>query len=247
MRAQSDIRNLGSATRQIGQQVPMPRQRPSGTVCAPGFPGISEKTMRALIPLLPFMFMTAAFGDDIATPPTAKTTAGGNGGTAHRYIIERTFPAGALDGVDAAVKKKVNENNATVGVSWVQSYANAEKTKTYCEYEGPSENAVRKAAQLNGLPVDHVTEVPVKTGAKAATTAPEARRFIVALDGKVDAAKAKQNGNGVHWVTSYANAEKTKTYSVYEGTTEAAVRDVAAATGAAVESVMEVPVTLLPN
>jgi hypothetical protein len=185
------------------------------------------------------MFMTAAFADDAATPPTAKTPA-------HRYIIERTFPAGALDGVDAAAKKKVNDNNATVGVSWVQSYANADKTKTYCEYEGPSENAVRKAAQINGLPVDHVTEVPVKTGAKAATT-PRAHRFIVTLDGAVDAAKSKKNTDGVHWVTSYANAEKTKTYSVFEAQSEAAVRDAAMASGAVVESVMEVPVTLLPN
>jgi hypothetical protein len=221
----------------------MKPHRPRGSLRAPGFPGISETTMRALIPLLPFMFMTAAFADEVATQPAATTRVGG---TAHRYIIERTFRAGALDGVDAAVKKKVNDNNATVGVSWVQSYANAEKTKTYCEYEGPSENAVRKAAQLNGLPVDHVTEVPVKTGAKAAATSPQTHRFIVTLDGKFDAAKAKNGGNGVHWVTSYANAAKTKTYSVYEAPTEVAVRDAAAASGAAVESVMEVPVTLLP-
>lgn len=203
--------------------------------------------MRALIPLLPFMFMTASFADEVATPATAKTGVGKNGGPAHRFIIERTFPAGALDGVDAAAKRKVNANNATLGVSWVQSYANAEKTKTYCEYEGPNESAIRKAAQLNGLPVDHVTEVPVKTGAGAAEAAPRAHRFIVTLDGHVDAAKAKKEAQGVHWVTSYANAEKTKTYSVYEAPSEASVRDVANASGAAVESVMEVPVTLLPN
>lgn len=79
----------------------------------------------------------------------------------HRYLIERTFPAGALEGLDAATKEKVNSNNASLGVRWVQSYANAAKTKTYCIYEGPSEAAVRKAAQLNKLPVDSVTEVPV--------------------------------------------------------------------------------------
>jgi hypothetical protein len=79
----------------------------------------------------------------------------------HRYLIERTFPAGALEGLDAATKEKVNSNNASLGVRWVQSYANADKTKTYCIYEGPSEAAVRKAAQLNKLPVDSVTEVPV--------------------------------------------------------------------------------------
>ena len=79
----------------------------------------------------------------------------------HRYVVERTFPAGALDGLDAALKAKVNANNAKFGVHWVMSYANAAKTKTYCIYEGPSEAAVRKAATANGLPVDSITEVPV--------------------------------------------------------------------------------------
>src|SRR6476620_3623670 len=81
-------------------------------------------------------------------------------GATHRYMIERTFPAGALDGVDAAVKQKVNTNNQSLGVNWEKSYANAEKTKTYCVYTGPSEAAVREAAKLNGLPVDVVTEIP---------------------------------------------------------------------------------------
>jgi hypothetical protein len=82
-------------------------------------------------------------------------------GSVHRYLVERTFPAGALDGLDAALKAKVNANNAKFGVRWVMSYANAAKTKTYCVYEGPSEAAIRKAATVNGLPVDSVTEVPV--------------------------------------------------------------------------------------
>ena len=58
-------------------------------------------------------------------------------------------------------KKKVNAKNATLGVRWVQSYANADRTKTFCVYEGPSEAAVRQAAKLNALPVDGPTEVPV--------------------------------------------------------------------------------------
>jgi hypothetical protein len=78
-----------------------------------------------------------------------------------RYMITRTFPAGALDGVDAAVKKMVNENNRSVGVTWVHSYANADKTKTFCVYMGPGEAAVREAARLNNLPVDAVMEIPV--------------------------------------------------------------------------------------
>ena len=53
-----------------------------------------------------------------------------------RFLIERTFPAGALDGVDAAAKQKVNANNKTLGVVWEKSYANATKTKTYLHLHG---------------------------------------------------------------------------------------------------------------
>ena len=78
-----------------------------------------------------------------------------------RYMIERTFPKGALDGLDATAKAGVNANNAQFGVNWVTSYANADKTKTYCIYEGPNEDAVRKAAAANKIPVDAIMEVPV--------------------------------------------------------------------------------------
>ena len=78
-----------------------------------------------------------------------------------RYLIMRTFPAGALDGVDAAAKKKVNDNNKELGVTWEHSYANADKTRTFCIYTGPNEAAIREAAKRNGLPVDSVTEIPV--------------------------------------------------------------------------------------
>ena len=77
-----------------------------------------------------------------------------------RYMILRTFPAGALDGVNAEVKKIVNDNNSDVGVTWVHSYANADKTRTFCVYTGPSEAAVREAAKRNNLPVDAVIEIP---------------------------------------------------------------------------------------
>lgn len=201
--------------------------------------------MRALISLLALITLAPAFA--------------GDGGTAHRYIIERTFPAGALDGLDAAAKKKVNDNNATAGVSWLRSYANADQTKTYCVYEGPNEAAIRKAAALNKLPVDRVTEVPVQVDARPVTSAstPSAQmhRFVVqrtfpsgALD-EIAKGKTKDTNSRfqVRWVTSYANAEKTKTYSIYEAPNEAAVRSAALATGAPVETIEEVPVTLLPN
>jgi hypothetical protein len=113
--------------------------------------------MRKLIPILYFLLLSPAFAADLPAQPSDSLPKN----SVHRYLVERTFPAGALDGLDAATKKKVNANNATVGVRWVESYANADKTKTFCVYEGPSEAAVRKAATLNSLPVDSITEVPV--------------------------------------------------------------------------------------
>lgn len=105
--------------------------------------------MKTLTALTAALLATGAFAGDATD------------GTTHRYLIERSFPAGALDGLDEATKAKVNANNASVGVSWVKSFANADRTKTYCIYEGPSEDAIRQAATLNGLPIDSITEVPV--------------------------------------------------------------------------------------
>ncbi len=79
----------------------------------------------------------------------------------HRYMVVRTFPAGALDGLDAAGKKAVNACNATKGVRWVYSYANPDKTKTFCIYEGPNEQSIRDAAAGNKIPVDAIFEIPV--------------------------------------------------------------------------------------
>jgi len=78
-----------------------------------------------------------------------------------RYMVIRTFPAGALDGLDQAKKDKVNANNESNGARWIQSYASPDKTKTFCVYEGVDEAAIRKAAAANGLPVDQIFEVPI--------------------------------------------------------------------------------------
>ena len=114
--------------------------------------------MKALIALMPVLLAARALAGDAAA---AEATATEPADAPHRYLIERTFPAGALDGLDAATKAKVNANNASVGVSWIKSFANADRTKTYCVYEGPSEDAIRQAAALNGLPVDSIIEVHV--------------------------------------------------------------------------------------
>jgi hypothetical protein len=123
--------------------------------------------MKTLIALLATLLLTPAFAADAPSQSApAQAAASPTKTPVHRYLVERTFPPGALDGLNAATKKKVNANNATVGVRWIESFANADKTKTFCVYEGPSEAAIRKAAALNALPVDSVTEVPVTLSPK---------------------------------------------------------------------------------
>lgn len=97
----------------------------------------------------------------LAAAALAAGAAAEKGGEAmHRYLIERSFPAGVIDGLDAEKKARVNATNAKFGVRWEFSYVTPDRTKTYCIYLGPNANAIRLAAAANGLPVNSITEVP---------------------------------------------------------------------------------------
>jgi hypothetical protein len=169
----------------------------------------------------------------------------------HRYLIERTFPAGALDGVDAGVKQKVNANNKSLGVNWEKSYANAEKTKTYCVYTAPSEAAVREAAKLNGLPVDVVTEIPadLKAEPRGAVQKIDAgkHRYLVKRAGSAGVKGDSDGKYGVKLLTSYGVANQAGSYWVYEAPNFSAVESAAKASNAPFESIVEIPETLYPN
>jgi hypothetical protein len=81
-----------------------------------------------------------------------------------RYVVERTFPDGLnipMDQKGAAACRKVVDTNATSNVTWVHSYVTPDKSKTFCIYDAPDPEAVRRVAEKNGLPVDKITEVRV--------------------------------------------------------------------------------------
>ena len=59
------------------------------------------------------------------------------------------------------VCRSVVDKNAELGVTWLHSYVSKDHKKTYCIYDGPSEDFIRKAAERNGLPVDSIHEVTV--------------------------------------------------------------------------------------
>jgi hypothetical protein len=78
-----------------------------------------------------------------------------------RYLVERTFPDGLGIPEDAALCLAVVERNADEGVTWVHSYVSEDRRKTFCVYDAPSPEAIRKTAARNDLPVDRITQVRV--------------------------------------------------------------------------------------
>ncbi|MFC4640183.1 DUF4242 domain-containing protein [Deinococcus hohokamensis] len=81
-----------------------------------------------------------------------------------RYMVERTFPDGLqipMNSEGAAACLGVVDRNADLGVTWVHSYVSDDKHKTFCIYDGPTPEAIRQAAERNGLPVDQISKVSV--------------------------------------------------------------------------------------
>jgi len=81
-----------------------------------------------------------------------------------RYVVERTFPDGlSISAADKGAEMclVVVERNANEAVTWVHSYVSEDKRKTFCVYDAPSPEAIRKTASRNDLPVDRITQVRV--------------------------------------------------------------------------------------
>jgi hypothetical protein len=72
-------------------------------------------------------------------------------------MIERRY-ADALE-ITADVADGVNAINDDEGVRWLYSFLSADTRKTYCLYEAPSADAIRRAAARAGLPADVVVEL----------------------------------------------------------------------------------------
>jgi hypothetical protein len=78
------------------------------------------------------------------------------------YLIERICPERltVLDPAeDAQAHRLCIENNTRAGVTWLHSYIAPDGKKSFCIYDAPAPEAIRRAAEYNGLPVDRITEV----------------------------------------------------------------------------------------
>jgi hypothetical protein len=81
-----------------------------------------------------------------------------------RYVVERNFPEGLqipIDEAGAEVVRGVVEANAQEGVTWISSFVSEDKTRSFCLYDAPTPEAIRKTAARNQLPVDQITKVRV--------------------------------------------------------------------------------------
>ena len=73
------------------------------------------------------------------------------------FMIERRY-ADELDAI-VDVADGINRINEEEGVTWLYSFLSADKRKTYCLYEAPTAEAIRRAAVRAGLPADVIVEV----------------------------------------------------------------------------------------
>ena len=81
-----------------------------------------------------------------------------------RYIVERSFPEGLKIPVNeegAEMCRKVVTNNAEDNVTWILSYVSDDGKKSFCAYDAPSPEAIRRTAKRNQLPIDRITEVRI--------------------------------------------------------------------------------------
>jgi len=81
-----------------------------------------------------------------------------------RYLVERTFPDGLRlstdnDGADSC--RAIVITNAEDEVTWIHSYVSSDRRRTFCIYDAPTPEAIRRAAKRNNLPVDRITKVDV--------------------------------------------------------------------------------------
>ncbi len=81
-----------------------------------------------------------------------------------RYLIEREFPDGLAiphDDVGASLCRTFVDNNTEEGATWIHSYVTPDRKRSFCIYDGPTPESVRRAATRNKLPISRITEVRV--------------------------------------------------------------------------------------
>lgn len=81
-----------------------------------------------------------------------------------RYMVERSFSEGLnipINNEGSKMCLAVVLNNEEDSVTWIHSYVSDDRQKTFCIYDAPSPEAIRRTASRNRLPVDRITRISV--------------------------------------------------------------------------------------
>jgi hypothetical protein len=81
-----------------------------------------------------------------------------------RYCVERELPSGSsvlTGGMDPRLLPAVIANNFDDGVTWIHSYVTADHKRSFCIYDAPTPEAIRRASNRNKLPIKQIIEIRV--------------------------------------------------------------------------------------
>lgn len=84
-----------------------------------------------------------------------------------RFMITRTLPPLSpeqLEGVRVESTRVCHQ----LGITWVRSHLTADGKHSFCEYDAPSEEAVREHGRLSGIPIDEITLLGAELGPSSA-------------------------------------------------------------------------------
>lgn len=76
-----------------------------------------------------------------------------------RYLVQRTFPEGLELVVDRC--RAIVDCNTEHEVTWITSFITDNGSRSFCVYDAPSPEAIRRTAARNQLPVDQIVQVRV--------------------------------------------------------------------------------------
>ena len=79
-----------------------------------------------------------------------------------RYVVERTILKMSPEEWQALGKKVVKVADSMPGVKQIKSSISESEGKSYCEFEVPNPEALRKHAEQAGLPVDKISQVEME-------------------------------------------------------------------------------------
>lgn len=80
-----------------------------------------------------------------------------------RYMITRSLPPLTAEQLEQ-VRLESTRVCGQLGITWVRSHITADGKHSFCEYDAPSEEAVREHGRISGIPIDDIMPIGMELG-----------------------------------------------------------------------------------